>query len=203
MAYHRKPNFNKDLIIGKKGEAWVYERLASSEKAVGVRNVAEDRRFMLLDVDFIQFLRNKENGEPYTEDDVFNGLMDKDADHSYYIMYEVKTDTVSLGSRNVVYELISHDGPGCAALSRAKYFFYIFTDDSTEIREVWLIDMKMWRQYIRENIDIGNIVKMTETRNGGVAFNNFNKHGDRVLNILTNIEIMEKEKIAKKIWKHA
>lgn len=194
---HRLPNFRKDVKLGKIGEDFCYEMLKQSQKAVSIIDVSEDKRFQLIDVDFIQILRTKPNGEEYTKDDVFNNLIGGDADKTFYLLYEVKTDTVSITSRNVVYEIISHDGPGCAALSRAHYFFYIFVDGNNDIREAWLIDMKKWRQYIRENSK--NVVKMIETKNGGIALNEFNKYNDKVLNILTNIEVMQKEEIAQKI----
>ena len=142
-------------------------------------------------------MKRKDDGGEYTENDVFDNLMGKDSDKSFFNLYEVKTDTVSLTSRNVVFEIISHDGPGCAALSRAGYFFYIFVDRNGIIREAWLIDMKLWRRYIRKNSN--KIVDMTETIHGGIALNNFDKFGDSVMNALTNIEVLEKNKIAKKI----
>ncbi len=197
MAYNNVPDFEKDYELGKIGEEWAFEALSSSPKSVKVEDASGDYRFRLLDVDLVQYLKTKENGEQYTLDDVFANLMGKGADKSFFNLYEVKTDTVSIRTRNVVYEIISHDGPGCAAISRANYFIYAFINEHREIREVWLIDVKKWREYIRENSN--NVRGMGETKNGGIAINNFNKFKDKVMNILTNIEVMEKKKIAKKI----
>ena len=197
MGYTRKPNFDKDNELGKIGEAFAYKVLSNSPKTVKAEDVSGEYMFRIIDVDFIQYLKKKEDGEEYTKEDVFYNIMGKEADRTFYNLYEIKTDTVSLESRNVVFEIISHDGVGCAASSRANYFFYIFVDKNLDIREAWLIDMRKWRECIRKNCK--NVVPMTETKNGGIALNDFNKYGDRVMNILTNIEYLQKEKIATKI----
>ena len=194
MACIRKPNFDKDLEIGKIGENLLREILEKSKKTVNIDDVSDDYRFKLLDVDFIQYTKKKEDGTDYNSDDVFYSFIGKDKDRTFRTTYEVKTDTRSLASRNVVFEVISHDGPGCAALSRADYFFYVFTDDNKDIREAWLINMKKWRKFIRENSKSPK--NLSETKNGGFALHNFDTYGDHVLNFLTNIGVLEKEKIA-------
>lgn len=197
MAYIRKPNFEKDNEFGKIGENLVSEILSESDKTLALYDVSDDYRFRLLDIDFVQIVKTREDGGEYTIDDVFDNIMGKDSDRSFFNLYEVKTDSRSLESRNVVYEIISHDGPGCAALTRANYFFYIFVDGSKNIREGWLIDVKKWRKFIRESCD--NVVGMKNTKSGGIALNNYNRWGDKVMNILTNIDFLKKEKIASKI----
>lgn len=197
MAYIRKPNFEKDNEFGKIGENLVRRILSESDKTVALYDVSDDYRFRLLDIDFVQIVKTREDGGEYTVDDVFDNIMGKDSDRSFFNLYEVKTDSRSLESRNVVYEIISHDGPGCAALTRANYFFYIFVDGNKDVREGWFIDVKKWRKFIRESCD--NVVGMKDTKNGGIALNNYNRWGDRVMNILTNIDFLKKEKIASKI----
>ena len=197
MAFKEKPDFEKDNEIGKIGENLLKKILSSSPKTKRVIDVSNEYVFQLIDVDFVQITEDSLNGSPYTMEDVKRNLIGKWRKNSFFVLYEVKTDTVSFTSRNVVYEFISHDKSGCAANSRADYFFYVFIDENLEIKEAWLITVKKWREYIRENHN--NQVRMKDLHKGGIALNEFNKFDDKVLNVLTNIDVMEKEKIAIKI----
>lgn len=189
----RASNFKNDIEIGKIGEEDFEQFLSSSSKCEHFENVTEDPFFQLLDIDYIQFTRLKEDGSQYTSEDVKEAFLFhlKDTERDFCKLYEVKTDTRSEKTRNVVYELISHDKVGCAAVTRADYFYYVFTDEFNfgSIKERWLIDIKKWRKLIRENAENGE----------GIRLHNFDRTKDHVLNFLVNIEYMEKADVAKKI----
>jgi len=199
MAHRDSPNFDNDMKLGKIGESDLRPRIEISPKTIEYIDVSDDPFFGLLDIDCLQITKEKENGEKYTVEDVKRSFLER-TDKSFFTSYEVKTDTVSLTSRNIVFEIISHDGPGCAAISRANYFYYVFVDRNDVIQERWLIDMKKWREYIRENDKNLKPLLKGSLEEGGIALNNFNKFGDKVLNILTNIDVLEKEGIATKIY---
>ena len=187
----RPSNFKNDIEIGKIGEDDFKEFLSSSLKCEHFENVTNDPFFQLLDIDYIQFTRLKEDGTQYTSEDAKEALLNhfKDSERDFCLLYEVKTDTRSEKTRNVVYELISHDKTGCAATTRADYFYYVFTDEFnfSKIKERWLIDIKKWRKFIRENAEKGE----------GVRLHNFDRTKDHVLNFLTNIECMKENGVAK------
>lgn len=187
----RPSNFKNDIEIGKIGEDDFKEFLSSSPKCEHFENVTDDPFFQLLDIDYIQFTRLKEDGVQYTSEDAKEALLNhfKDSERDFCLLYEVKTDTRSEKTRNVVYELISHDKTGCAATTRADYFYYVFTDEFnfSKIKERWLIDIKKWRKFIRENAEKGE----------GIRLHNFDRTKDHVLNFLTNIECMKENGVAK------
>lgn len=187
----RPSNFKNDIEIGKIGEDDFKEFLSSSPKCEHFENVTDDPFFQLLDIDYIQFTRLKEDGTQYTSEDAKEALLNhfKDSERDFCLLYEVKTDTRSEKTRNVVYELISHDKTGCAATTRADYFYYVFTDEFnfSKIKERWLIDIKKWRKFIRENAEKGE----------GIRLHNFDRTKDHVLNFLTNIECMKESGVAK------
>lgn len=199
MAHKDSPNFNNDMKLGKIGENDLKARIEKSPKTIEYIDVSDDKFFMLFDIDGIQITKKRENGEKYTIEDVKRSFLEW-TDKSFFTSYEVKTDTVSLTSRNILYEIISYDGPGCAASSRANYFYYVFVDGNDVIQERWLIDVKKWREYMRENDKNVKPLFKGSLEEGGIALNNFNKFGDRVLNMLTNIDVLEKEGIATKIY---
>ena len=189
----RPSNFTNDIEIGKIGETDFEQFLSSSSKCEHFENVTEEPFFQLLDIDYIQFTRLKEDGTQYTSEDVKNAFLNhaKDSERDFCRLYEVKTDTRSEKTRNVVYELISHDKTGCASATRADYFYYVFTDEYIfgKIKERWLIDIRKWRKFIRENAEGGE----------GVRLHNFDRTKDHVLNFLTNIERLKEAGVAKKI----
>lgn len=189
----RESNFKNDINIGKIGEQDFEKFLSSSSKCEHFENVTEDAFFQLLDIDYIQFTKLKEDGTQYTSEDVKDALLGhkKTTERDFCNLYEVKTDTRSEKTRNVVYELISHDKTGCAAATRADYFYYVFTDEYNfgEIKERWLIDIKKWRRLIRENAEKGQDVRL----------HNFDRTKDHVLNFLINIEYMKENGVAVKI----
>ena len=113
------------------------------------------------------------------------------------ILYEVKTDSRSEITRNVVYEIISHDSVGCAAASRSNYFYYVFVDEKklTDIKERWLIDMRKWRRLIRTKFG-------TTDAENKLKSHNYDIHGDKVFNLLCNIKYLSDEKVATRIDKN-
>lgn len=125
---------------------------------------------------------------------------------------EVKTDTVTITSRNIVYEVISHDSAGCMAETKADYIFYVCVDD-TNIdtigiinKEIWLIDMYKWRKFLREcffgNMGIPNTIDTKTGRyKASLRGNNFSPDKDKVANVLCDIDYMASIGIAQLLFK--
>ena len=132
------------------------------------------------------------SAEKYTPEDIKGMILSHTKDKPA-ILYEVKTDSRSEKTRNVVYELISHDSVGCAAISRSNYFYYVFVDKQnlSKIKERWLIDTKKWRRFIR--------TKFGRYDEDYIRANNYDSYGDHVFNILCNIELLNSLKVAKRI----
>lgn len=189
MAELRESNFQNDIKIGKIGEEDLIKILANSPKTEHIEDASNDPLFQLLDIDVIQFTQLKKDGTQYTINDVKEAFLTHSTKRDFFNAYEVKTDTRAEETRNVPYEMISHDNTGCCAITRADYVYFVFLDNATrEIKERWLITTKDWRQLIREHFN--------ETY---VKLHNFNRTNDKVLNFLCNIEEMEKQNVAKKV----
>lgn len=197
----RESNFRNDISIGKIGEEDFEQFLSSSKKCEHFENVTDVPFFQLIDIDYIQFTRLKEDGTQYTSEDVKAAILShtRKKDMDWCILYEVKTDTMSAKTRNVVYEIISHDGPGCAAITRSDFFYYVFTDEINfgKIKERWLIDIKAWRKLIRENCE--EEARKLRSEKPSILLNNFDRTNDYVLNFLVNIDYMERNGVARKI----
>ena len=197
----RESNFKNDIAIGKIGEEDFEQFLSSSKKCEHFENVTEIPFFQLIDIDYIQFTRLKDDGTQYTSDDVQYAILNhtKKKDMDWCVLYEVKTDTMSSKTRNVVYEIISHDGPGCAAITRSDFVYYVFTDEVNfgKIKERWLIDIRAWRKLIRENCE--EEARKQRSEKPSILLNNFDRTNDHVLNFLVNVEYMEKNGVVKKI----
>ena len=108
--------------------------------------------------------------------------------------YEAKADTVSVSSRNIIYEVLSHDNPGCLAKSKAEFIYYAFLDQNDNVVERYLIDLKKWRQWIREHCKDCN-------RSKYLILINFDRTHDRVMNFLCNIDKMVEDGVAKDVNK--
>lgn len=189
MAELRESNFQNDMKIGKIGEDDLINLLKISPKTEHIEDVSDNPFFQMLDIDIIQFTQLRDSGEPYTADDVKEIFLTHSKKRNFFNAYEVKTDTRAEETRNVPYEIISHDNAGCCGITRSDYVYFVFLDNTTrEIKERWLITTKEWRQFIREKFNEAYI-----------KLHNFNRTNDKVLNFLCNIEEMEKQNVAKKI----
>lgn len=168
------PNFDSDNEIGKIGEARLKYILSKSPKTKKFKDVSDDKRNQRKDIDVWQV----------TKDD-------------NVIHYEVKTDRQGLYTRNVSYELTSHDYAGCLARSNAEYIFYVFVnpDNVTEIKEQYLINLLKWRKWLGENCryinkrkDIGFLTYSTQKDSDGVPMD--------CMQFITNIDTMVKDGVA-------
>ena len=85
----RPSNFTNDIEIGKIGETDFEQFLSSSPKCEHFENVTEEPFFQLLDIDYIQFTRLKEDGTQYTFEDVKNAFLNhaKDSERDFCRLY--------------------------------------------------------------------------------------------------------------------
>ena len=189
----RLPNFKIDNdVFGKKGES-LFESYAKRKKYM-ILDVTEDKNFQDKDIDFIIILNPEYNAERILAENLFT----KYSSHKdNWVTVEVKTDTRTFGTRNLVYEVLSHDNPGCLARSVADFIFYVaVNDDATQIYEAWMVNLKKWRTWIRETSPRLN---SEDAKTLPIRIHNFNTYGDACLNFLCNVEELVKQKIAVKI----
>lgn len=196
-------NFNDDNEMGKLGEndfAYYANTFLSKKHAYfKLVDVSEDKVYQVLDIDFVAYidpnytekelLRDIKSGNPKK---IHNRIENK------AIAIEVKTDKRTHDTRNVVYELISHDMPGCLARSYADLVYCVCmgkndTKDNFTIFERFAIDLHKWRTWIREN---------SRSINGcdsPIFFKSINKEEDHICNLLCKIETMVRDGIANRI----
>lgn len=202
----RRPNFKyDDEVYGKFGED------DFKEFCLGINytflDVSKDERFQIADIDFLMspsldlpcYGLNNFN----VKELIFDRFPGKREPKVY--KFEVKTDTRSFDTRNIVVEMISHDFAGCLANSKADYLYYVFVDDSgDEIvkKEAWSINLSMLRRYLRVfffgHKNTENFKDMAT--NYGIVTNNYNTYDDRVANFLVNIEKLQTYGIAKRVF---
>lgn len=163
-------DFNSSSKLGMLGEELFEKYLSSTGKLY--KDVRNDERFQELDIDYVIF-----KPEYYTEDDrcldvylcsaLESGNPDvyKKRREKIGCSVEVKVDcvthnrkaypegTISHGTGNMVYEVISHNNVGCMARTRTDYLFYVCVDnfdnkDVYEVVKVYYGDMFDIRAYI-------------------------------------------------------
>lgn len=190
----RKPNFNNDNnIYGKFGEDF-FESYAAGKRLRFV-NVTEYPEFQEKDIDFVVLRNTDKTVESLLFENAF--LKKRDSRVQEWYTIEVKTDTRTHGTRNVVYEILSHDNPGCLARSAADYVLYVATDDkATKVLEAWSIKLHEWRTWIREH---SSEITGKNDKSAAIRLHNYNTWGDACLNFLCNIDTLVAEGIAKKI----
>ena len=189
----RLPNFKIDNdVFGKKGES-LFESYAKRKKYT-IINVTEDKNFQDKDIDFIIILNPEYSIERILNENLFTKYSSHKDD---WVSVEVKTDTRTNGTRNLVYEVVSHDNPGCLARSVADFIFYAaVNDDATQIYDAWIINLKKWRTWLRE---ISPELNKEDAKNLPVRLHNFNTYGDACLNFLCNVDALVDKRIAVKI----
>lgn len=201
----RQPNFKyDDEVLGKFGED-DFEKYAT-ENGYEYFNARNDEMCQLADVDFIsakQFTIVNKTVNGFTKKGL---LYHRDKDDRDITKIEVKTDTRSYETRNVIYEFISHDFAGCMGECKADYVYYVFVNvtDNKEIvkKEVWYIDLSKWREYVRIHFfGHGKYETFYDVeRKWGIRTINQNENDDRIANFLCNIEKLEEHGIAERIF---
>jgi len=189
----RLPNFKIDNdVFGKKGES-LFESYATRKKYTIV-NVTEDKNFQDKDIDYIIILNPEYNIERILGENLFTKYS---AHKDDWVSVEVKTDTRTNATRNLVYEVLSHDNPGCLARSVADFIFYVaVNDDATQIYSAWMVNLKRWRTWLRE---VSPELNKEDAKNLPVRLHNFNTYGDACLNFLCNVDVLVDKGIAVKI----
>lgn len=202
MPIKRLPNFKSDNEeFGKLGEHDFIDYCDS--RGIWVMDVSDELVYQLADIDFLVTKNNDIDLSRYLQDDgsgfVKHFIFSIGFKNREVFKIEVKCDTVSLTSRNIVFEVISHDGPGCCSLTKADFLYYVFVDDDKVKREAWMINLQKLRCFIRETV-FGKLYNNWIEPENAVRMNNFNKYGDKVANFLINIDILKKNKIAVKVF---
>lgn len=197
----RQPDFEKDdEIYGKFGESDFIDFCRNYN--LNILDVSKILAFQIADIDFL-VSKNKIdfNDKRKMNDLIFSNNVSK---RDIY-KFEVKTDTRSYETRNIVYEVISHDFAGCGAKTMCDYFYYVFvTDengDGSNIvkREVWKIGVKKLRELLRKVFFSGKYSRRELCEKFGLRGNNYDTNGDKVANILCNIEKLNEFGIAKRL----
>lgn len=153
MAYEKGYFKYDDEVVGKVGEDHFKDWFCKTRGLYCI-DVSKELIWQIADIDFL----TSEEELDYTKDiepNLRNIIMHSKGIFKNYhkvdvTKYEVKTDTVSLNSRNVIYEVISHNHAGCLGECKADYVYYVFVDNTLEVKEVWLIDLVKWREYCNE-----------------------------------------------------
>ena len=190
---NRTPNFKVDNdVFGRTGEE-LFEKYAQ-DKNYSYIDVREHPDFQDKDIDYA-IIFNEEYDIPKILTESFT--KQKASRMKNWTTVEVKTDTRTYGTRNLVYELLSHDNPGCLARSLADFVFYVaINDNATVIHEAWMVNLQKWRTWIRETSpNLNN----NDARDLPIRLHNFNTYGDACLNFLCNVDTLVKEGIAVKI----
>lgn len=198
----RQPNFKyDDEVYGAFGE----KDFVEFANSIGYRcfDVSNNEYFQIADIDFLISKRIKIGSSTINDKSYYDIIFDRNKEKRDIYKFEVKTDTRSFETRNVVYEVISHDFGGCMSASKADYVYYVFVDDTGDNivkKEAWSIDLTKWRKYIREKFfDTSVLIKDSE-RIWGIRRNNYNTYGDAIGNLLCNIDILGQQGIAKRIY---
>jgi hypothetical protein len=159
-----KTNFQNDLVeYGLIGEQKLCQLLTEKGKQfIDVSNLKEFREY---DIDIIQIQRNN-----LTNQDFLNILKSGESLKNVdAISYEVKTDTVGLKSRNIIWEVFSNSNIGCMIKTKADYLYYVFIDDNKNVVEEYLINLKKLRWWLMSNfhnINQCNYLKSKSMRRG-------------------------------------
>lgn len=152
-------SFNDSNLEGQIGEEMYINYL--KDKNIEFFDVREDLQCQWMDIDFIIPSNNHTKEEILEE--VKHAKPNTRAKRQKEIGYavEVKLDKVthnrfkkhngdiSEGSGNLVYELISHNMPGCLARSYADFILYVCVDNfdsETILKKAYMINLYKWRQ---------------------------------------------------------
>ena len=190
-------SFQNSLQDGKIGEQLYIDYVKSiNGNIIDVRN---DKQCQLLDIDFIRVYENHTKEEVL--DNIQNGNPEKRIQRQKEIGYavEVKLDKathnrkllngkITYGTGNIVYEVISHNMPGCTARTYADFVLYICVDTFepvTKLIKAYMINMYNLRKAMTESKELKN--KMLFKQMTYVQENNIQTKED-ILNILIPVE---------------
>lgn len=174
--------FNKSKFDGEIGEQLYIDFLKDNN--IDFIDVRNDDLCQWLDIDFIipknnstkqDVLEHIKNGNP-------NNRINRQQNIGYTV--EVKLDKVTHnrikknngeiinGTGNLVYEIISHNMPGCLARSYADFVLYICVDTfqkNTILKKAYLINLYKWRKAMvetgkenQQNLQLKPLVKVKE-----------------------------------------
>jgi hypothetical protein len=152
-------SFNESNTEGQIGEQLYIDYM--NDNNIKFADVREDKLCQWLDIDFI-ILHNNHTKEDVLEN-IKNGNPSKRNIRQQNVGYavEVKVDKVTHnrftkkngeiyeGTGNLVYEIISHNMPGCLARSYADFILYICIDtfeNNTLLKKAYMINLYKWRK---------------------------------------------------------
>lgn len=179
-----------------------------------ITDVSNDEIFQLRDIDFILTSKNRFGDSSVNlcyslsaseKCKIVKGYYGADA-----IRVEVKTDTRTFKTRNIVYELISHYRGGCWATTEADIVYYVCVDENNTSKIVgrYVIFARVLRDYIINNqMGMSHLPSDITNPNVPLVMNvvddKYKKSGskdDPILNILVNLDtILKYPQIAKEI----
>lgn len=184
--------FNESLIDGEIGENLYIEYLKDNNiKFIDVRN---DELCQWLDIDFIipkenhtkqDILQNIRNGNPNNRNKRQKEIgytVEVKLDKVTHNRFQKRNGELSDGTGNIVYELISHNMPGCLARSYADFVLYICIDtfdNYAQLKKAYMINLYKWREaMINDNINKIQLKPLKYVYEKGV------KTEENILNIL-------------------
>ena len=152
-------------------------------------DVRTDKFYQDLDVDFIvpkkgytkEFCANVSDKREIKK---YGHLVEIKLDKVIHSRYECKNGVLSHGTGNFVYEVISHNNPGCLARCYADLLIYVCVDvyeGVYKLEHVYLLDMYNLRKYMTKNY---NKLKLK-------GLQNIDNIEENILNILIPIKEIE------------
>lgn len=196
-------NFEESNEIGGFGEQVFEDLYLKLYKPKGwiKKDVREDKEFQRRDIDFLLLK------DGYTKED-FLEICDKGNPvliterREWGKGIEVKTDRRTYETRNLVYEIISHNMPGCMARSYADFLFYVCTDNIPNpkyFKEVFVIDLYELRKFLIKNV----FLKKPDGR-CAIKLHSEEKIDNKqedILNLLICVDTINDENVCKDITK--
>ncbi len=215
----RYSNFGEDNKIGKIGErdfAENYWKVFSNDdyyigKRWELRDVSYDSIYQKSDIDFLLVDDITKSVYDLYSDYGKQRMVDSSLSVGSSIRVEVKTDTRTAETGNIVYEVKTHNKPGCGLVTKADYFYYVCVDSKQydNILRRFLIDIKKLRKYIKDNkeriSDDGNTELSEDNPMTWKRVTKPKKNGemdDEILDILVSIKVLlnTPDKIAREIF---
>lgn len=116
-------------------------------------DVSGIRTFQRDDIDALLMKSSVLDCCKWTEDEKYDIIDGRFGDRST-IKVEVKTDTWTYRSRNIVFEMISHYKCGCGLKTKADYFYYVCVDnkDVHHIQARYLIYIRRLMEFYMDNV---------------------------------------------------
>lgn len=116
-------------------------------------DVSDIRTFQRDDIDVLIMKSSLCDCCAWTEDEKYDIIDGRFGDKST-IKVEIKTDTWTYRSRNIVFEMMSHYKCGCGLKTKADYFYYVCVDNKNvnHILARYLIRISELRKFYLEHI---------------------------------------------------